>query len=109
MDEQPKEDGEDFEDLSSVLEHLGLSEYKSTFDNEKIDIESFVSDSRLYCFTPLYLQRRQCFTSYFCGSFFTLVFVSHFPASLHNRGSEGDGNPTGSQEKDHQVCERESE
>lgn len=42
MDEQPKEDGEDFEDLSSVLEHLGLSEYKSTFDNEKIDIESFV-------------------------------------------------------------------
>uniref|UniRef100_A0A674PGI8 SEC23 interacting protein n=1 Tax=Takifugu rubripes TaxID=31033 RepID=A0A674PGI8_TAKRU len=36
------EDGEDFEDLSSVLEHLGLSEYKSTFDNEKIDIESFL-------------------------------------------------------------------
>lgn len=53
MDEQPKEDGEDFEDLSSVLEHLGLSEYKSTFDNEKIDIESFVrisgfTVSRLY-------------------------------------------------------------
>ncbi|XP_056903627.1 SEC23-interacting protein isoform X2 [Takifugu flavidus] len=42
VDEQPKEDGEDFEDLSSVLEHLGLSEYKSTFDNEKIDIESFL-------------------------------------------------------------------
>lgn len=42
VEEQPKEDGEDFEGLSSVLEHLGLSEYKSTFDNEKIDLESFV-------------------------------------------------------------------
>lgn len=42
VDEQPKEDGEDFEDLSSVLEHLGLLEYKSKFDDEKIDIESFV-------------------------------------------------------------------
>lgn len=41
-DEQLKEDGEDLEDLSSVLQHLGLSEYKSTFDDEKIDIESFV-------------------------------------------------------------------
>lgn len=64
MDEQPKEDGEDFEDLSSVLEHLGLSEYKSTFDNEKIDIESFVRDNRLYCFPPLYPQRRQCYFSH---------------------------------------------
>uniref|UniRef100_A0A665TP22 SEC23 interacting protein n=1 Tax=Echeneis naucrates TaxID=173247 RepID=A0A665TP22_ECHNA len=34
--------GEEFEDLSAVLEHLGLSEYKSTFDEEKIDIESFL-------------------------------------------------------------------
>lgn len=42
VDEQPKEDGEDPEDLLSVLEHLGLSEYKSTFDDEKIDVESFV-------------------------------------------------------------------
>uniref|UniRef100_A0A673B5H5 SEC23 interacting protein n=1 Tax=Sphaeramia orbicularis TaxID=375764 RepID=A0A673B5H5_9TELE len=29
-------------DLSAVLEHLGLSEYKSTLDDEKIDIESFL-------------------------------------------------------------------
>lgn len=41
-DERLKEDGEDFEDLSSVLQHLGLSEYKTTFNDEKIDIESFV-------------------------------------------------------------------
>lgn len=39
---ETKEDGEEFEDLSTVLEHLGLSEYRSTFDEEKIDIESFV-------------------------------------------------------------------
>lgn len=43
VEEEPKEDGEEFEDLSAMLEHLGLSEYKGTFDNEKIDIESFVS------------------------------------------------------------------
>lgn len=42
VEEEPKEDGEEFEDLSAVLEHLGLSEYKSTFDEERIDIESFV-------------------------------------------------------------------
>uniref|UniRef100_UPI0037E8EFDC SEC23-interacting protein n=1 Tax=Semicossyphus pulcher TaxID=241346 RepID=UPI0037E8EFDC len=36
------EDGEEFEDLSAMLEHLGLSEYKSTFDDERIDIESFL-------------------------------------------------------------------
>ncbi|XP_068183076.1 SEC23-interacting protein isoform X2 [Antennarius striatus] len=42
VDEEPKEDGEEFEDLSAVLEHLGLSEYKSTFDEEAIDIESFL-------------------------------------------------------------------
>lgn len=48
MDEQPREDGDDLEDLLSVLEHLGLSEYKSTFDHEKIDVESFVRrDSEL--------------------------------------------------------------
>lgn len=39
---EPKEDGEELEDLCTVLEHLGLSEYRSTFDDEKIDIESFV-------------------------------------------------------------------
>lgn len=42
VEEHPKEDGEEFEDLAAMLEHLGLSEYKSTFDEEKIDIESFV-------------------------------------------------------------------
>ncbi|XP_070696776.1 SEC23-interacting protein [Pempheris klunzingeri] len=42
VEEEPKEEGEEFEDLSAVLEHLGLSEYKSTFDEERIDIESFL-------------------------------------------------------------------
>lgn len=42
VEEEPKEDGEEFEDLAAMLEHLGLSEYKSTFDEERIDIESFV-------------------------------------------------------------------
>ncbi|XP_034040533.1 SEC23-interacting protein [Thalassophryne amazonica] len=42
VEEEPKEDGEEFQDLSVMLEHLGLSEYKSTFDKEKIDIESFL-------------------------------------------------------------------
>lgn len=42
VEEEPKEEGEEFEDLSAMLEHLGLSEYKSTFDEEKIDVESFV-------------------------------------------------------------------
>lgn len=42
MEEEPKEDGEEFEDLAAMLEHLGLSEYKTTFDEERIDVESFV-------------------------------------------------------------------
>ncbi|XP_056147292.1 SEC23-interacting protein [Lampris incognitus] len=42
VDEEPKGEGEEFEDLSAMLEHLGLIEYKSTFDEEKIDIESFL-------------------------------------------------------------------
>ncbi|XP_031731709.1 SEC23-interacting protein [Anarrhichthys ocellatus] len=42
VEEEPKEDGEEFEDLSAMLEHLGLTEYKNTFDEEKIDIESFL-------------------------------------------------------------------
>lgn len=42
VEEEPKEDGEEFEDLSAMLEHLGLSEYKSTFDEERIDVESFL-------------------------------------------------------------------
>lgn len=40
-EEQKDESKDEFEDLSSVLEHLGLAEYKSTFDEEKIDLESF--------------------------------------------------------------------
>ncbi|XP_037637670.1 SEC23-interacting protein isoform X1 [Sebastes umbrosus] len=42
VEEEPKEDGEEFEDLSAMLENLGLSEYKNTFDEEKIDVESFL-------------------------------------------------------------------
>ncbi|XP_068582326.1 SEC23-interacting protein [Cebidichthys violaceus] len=42
VEEEPKEEGEEFEDLSAMLEHLGLSEYKNTFDEEKIDVESFL-------------------------------------------------------------------
>ncbi|XP_026164561.1 SEC23-interacting protein isoform X3 [Mastacembelus armatus] len=42
VEEEPKEGGEEFEDLSAMLEHLGMSEYKSTFDEEKIDVESFL-------------------------------------------------------------------
>ncbi|XP_035981790.1 SEC23-interacting protein [Fundulus heteroclitus] len=42
VEEPAKEDEEEFEDLAAVLQHLGLSEYKSTFDEEKIDIESFL-------------------------------------------------------------------
>ncbi|XP_070771937.1 SEC23-interacting protein [Enoplosus armatus] len=42
VEEEPKEDGEEFEDLAAMLEHLGLSEYKSTFDEERIDVESFL-------------------------------------------------------------------
>ncbi|XP_020510113.1 SEC23-interacting protein isoform X1 [Labrus bergylta] len=37
-----EEEGKEFEDLSAMLEHLGLSEYKSTFDDERIDKESFL-------------------------------------------------------------------
>lgn len=42
VEEEPKEEGEEFEDLAAMLEHLGLSEYKTTFDEERIDVESFV-------------------------------------------------------------------
>lgn len=42
VEEQAKEEEEEFDDLAGVLQHLGLSEYKGTFDEEKIDIESFV-------------------------------------------------------------------
>ena len=42
IEEKPKEDGEDFEGLAAVLEHLGLSDFKTTFEDEQIDLESFV-------------------------------------------------------------------
>lgn len=45
MEDEAKDDGEEFEDLSAMLEHLALSEYKKTFDEERIDIESFVSSA----------------------------------------------------------------
>lgn len=42
VEEENKEDEEELEDLSTMLENLGLSDYKSIFDEEKIDNESFV-------------------------------------------------------------------
>ncbi|XP_019947867.2 SEC23-interacting protein isoform X1 [Paralichthys olivaceus] len=42
VEEEAKEDEEECEDLSTMLENLGLSEYKGTFDEEKIDSESFL-------------------------------------------------------------------
>ncbi|XP_027862049.1 SEC23-interacting protein [Xiphophorus couchianus] len=39
---EEEEDEEEFEDLAAVLQHLGLSEYKSTLDQEKIDMESLL-------------------------------------------------------------------
>uniref|UniRef100_A0A1A7YL31 SEC23 interacting protein n=1 Tax=Iconisemion striatum TaxID=60296 RepID=A0A1A7YL31_9TELE len=42
VEEQVKEEEELLEDLAAMLQHLGLSEYKSTFDQEKIDVESFL-------------------------------------------------------------------
>uniref|UniRef100_A0AAZ3SXM9 SEC23-interacting protein n=1 Tax=Oncorhynchus tshawytscha TaxID=74940 RepID=A0AAZ3SXM9_ONCTS len=42
IESEPKEEGEEFADLSASLEHLGLSEYQSTLEQEKIDLESFL-------------------------------------------------------------------
>lgn len=50
VEEEPKEDGEEFEDLAAMLERLGLSEYKTTFDQERIDVESFVRKTHIYLF-----------------------------------------------------------
>ncbi|KAG9341043.1 hypothetical protein JZ751_019797 [Albula glossodonta] len=41
-EEAPGEEEEDFQHLGAVLEHLSLSEYLSTFETEKIDIESLL-------------------------------------------------------------------
>lgn len=40
--EEAKEEEDEAANLSSVLEQLGLSEYLSTFEQEKIDVESLV-------------------------------------------------------------------
>ncbi|XP_053731665.1 SEC23-interacting protein [Synchiropus splendidus] len=42
VEDERKEGGEEFETLASVLEHLSLAEYQKTFEEEKIDIESFL-------------------------------------------------------------------
>ena len=54
VEEEPKEEGKEFVDLSSALEHLGLSEYQSTIEQEKIDLESFVR-TLLACHEPIQL------------------------------------------------------
>lgn len=41
-EEEVKEEEEEIGNMSSVLEMLGLSEYLSTFETEKIDVESLV-------------------------------------------------------------------
>lgn len=57
VEEELKEDGEEFEDLADMLEHLGLSEYKTTFDDERIDVESFVR--KICCFFSLLFSSRK--------------------------------------------------
>ncbi|XP_023677340.1 SEC23-interacting protein [Paramormyrops kingsleyae] len=42
VDEGSMQEGEEFANLSAVLEHLSLSEYLSTFQQEKIDMESLL-------------------------------------------------------------------
>ncbi|KAL0964233.1 hypothetical protein UPYG_G00321150 [Umbra pygmaea] len=42
VEEGPKEQGEEFGDLAAALDHLGLSEYLSILEQEKIDLESFL-------------------------------------------------------------------
>lgn len=42
VEEESKEEEEEIGDLSSVLETLGLSDYLSVFETEKIDVESLV-------------------------------------------------------------------
>uniref|UniRef100_A0A8C9VH78 SEC23 interacting protein n=1 Tax=Scleropages formosus TaxID=113540 RepID=A0A8C9VH78_SCLFO len=42
VEDEPAEEGEEFPDLSAVLEHLSLSEYLHTFEQEKIDMESLL-------------------------------------------------------------------
>ncbi|XP_059928482.1 SEC23-interacting protein isoform X2 [Gadus macrocephalus] len=42
VEEKPREEAEVLEGLADALEHLGLSDFKTTFDDEQIDLESFL-------------------------------------------------------------------
>ncbi|XP_061083794.1 SEC23-interacting protein isoform X1 [Conger conger] len=42
VEEPAAEEGEEFPDLSAVLEHLSLSDYLSTLEDEKVDMESLL-------------------------------------------------------------------
>lgn len=88
MDEALRDHQEDFEDLAAVLQHLGLSDYKSTFDQEQIDVESFVSCSSSVAHPQTYR---------------SLSKPSVLPAPVHRRRPEGDGPPAGPQEENLQV------
>lgn len=75
MEEEPKEDGEEFEDLSAMLEHLGLSEYKKTFDEERIDIESFVRKTAYNCRCIPFLLNKKNVTPSLFSMFVTLQLM----------------------------------
>lgn len=49
-EEESKEEEDEIGDLSSVLQMLGLSEYLSTFETEKIDVESLVREKLVLYF-----------------------------------------------------------
>lgn len=55
VEEETKEE-EEIGDLSSVLEMLGLSEYLSIFETEKIDVESLV---RIYFCSFFFLYKEK--------------------------------------------------
>ncbi|CAL8284360.1 unnamed protein product, partial [Arctogadus glacialis] len=42
VEEKPREEAEALEGLADVLQHLGLSDFKTTFDDEQLDLESFL-------------------------------------------------------------------
>lgn len=71
-EEEAKEEEEETANLSSILEELGLSEYLSTFEQEKIDVESLVSRklSLVICaFIHFLCQLILSFSLSFCLSF----------------------------------------
>lgn len=53
--EEAKEDEEETANLSSVLEQLGLTDYLSTFEQEKIDVESLVRANFIFFFLLVHL------------------------------------------------------